>query len=244
LRPVSWGRAMAKSWWTWSSRAASRCLGPVASSTRRSFLTSSRMAILRAGRAMPDSGRVSVLDIVPSWREASGCCARRGWGPAARARMAGVRGIDEEADFAEGHELDRETAERIPPKMVGRMLTPAEGLNLIRRLERTEPTPKRPPAPSIRVRPAKALGTARMGRVGGVSSSAARRGATELKSCSMMMASRLTPDGPATCWDFGGLLRAVTPDPSLAVRRAQHSGSHLLRLSTVGSDSRPDGVLV
>jgi hypothetical protein len=34
--------------------------------------------------------------------------------------------------------------------MNGRMLTPVEALKLIRHLERTEPIPKRPPAPSIR----------------------------------------------------------------------------------------------
>jgi hypothetical protein len=60
-----------------------------------------------------------------------------------------VRGTDQEVDFGQGHELDAKLAARIPPKMVGRMLTPVEALNLIRHLERTEPTPKRPPAPSV-----------------------------------------------------------------------------------------------
>jgi hypothetical protein len=68
--------------------------------------------------------------------------------------------LDQEADFAEGHELDAKTAARIPPRLIGRMLAPPEALKLIRRLERTEPILKRPPTPSVR-RGRRAKGRAR-----------------------------------------------------------------------------------
>jgi hypothetical protein len=44
---------------------------------------------------------------------------------------AAVEGIDQGAEFAEGHELDPETA----ASAIGRMLSQEEGAALIRRLE-------------------------------------------------------------------------------------------------------------
>jgi hypothetical protein len=65
---------------------------------------------------------------------------------------AAVEGQDQDADFAAGHGLNDEIAARIPAAVVGRMLTAPEARKLLRHLERTEPTPKRPPARSVRRR--------------------------------------------------------------------------------------------
>jgi hypothetical protein len=61
----------------------------------------------------------------------------------ARIRAAG-EGIDQGAEFAEGHKLDRDTAVLVPATAIGRMLSQDEGAALIRRI------PKRPPAASVR----------------------------------------------------------------------------------------------
>jgi hypothetical protein len=65
------------------------------------------------------------------------------------ARMrAAVEGIDQGTDFAEGHELDPETAALVPASAIGRMLSQDEGAALIRRLERR--IPKRAAAASAK----------------------------------------------------------------------------------------------
>ena len=50
--------------------------------------------------------------------------------------LAGVKGLDGGADFAEGCRLDPERAAKMPAKPVGRMLTPPHAKWLLERLER------------------------------------------------------------------------------------------------------------
>jgi hypothetical protein len=61
---------------------------------------------------------------------------------------AGVFGLDEEADFAEGYEIDAEREAAVPKNMIGRMLSLDEAYRVIRRLENA--ITKTPPARSVR----------------------------------------------------------------------------------------------
>jgi hypothetical protein len=53
---------------------------------------------------------------------------------------AAVEGIDQGADFAEGHALDEAAAALVPVRTIGRMLDPGEAGELIRRIERDPQT--------------------------------------------------------------------------------------------------------
>jgi len=54
-------------------------------------------------------------------------------------------GLDDH--FVEGHELNGKLAPLIPEEAIGRMMSAADAGKLI---ERLDPIPKRPPAPSVR----------------------------------------------------------------------------------------------
>jgi hypothetical protein len=63
-----------------------------------------------------------------------------------------IEGIDREAEFAEGHEIDHATAAMIPTAARGRLLAPEEAAKLLLQLERK--IRKRPRAASVRRRAA------------------------------------------------------------------------------------------
>jgi hypothetical protein len=52
---------------------------------------------------------------------------------------AAVKGIDQGADFAEGHELDEAATALVPDTAIGRLLNQEEAAKLIRRFERGIP---------------------------------------------------------------------------------------------------------
>ncbi len=63
------------------------------------------------------------------------------------ARMAAaVYGLNDRLEFASGHELDQESALKVPTDMLGRLLDDGE----LRKLSRMLLGPKKPPAPSLR----------------------------------------------------------------------------------------------
>jgi hypothetical protein len=62
------------------------------------------------------------------------------------ARMAAaVYGLNDRVEFESGHELDQESALKVPTDMLGRLLDDGELRNLSRMLL----GPKKPPAPSL-----------------------------------------------------------------------------------------------
>jgi hypothetical protein len=65
------------------------------------------------------------------------------------ARMtAAVYGLNDGLVFASGHELDDTSARQVPESMIGRLLDDRD----LRRLQHVL-MPKKPPAPSIKIRP-------------------------------------------------------------------------------------------
>jgi hypothetical protein len=63
---------------------------------------------------------------------------------------ADMAGLGVGCVFAEGHALDEAWRRYVPAEIIGRMLTPEEARQLLERIERADPTPKRPAAPSVR----------------------------------------------------------------------------------------------
>jgi hypothetical protein len=65
------------------------------------------------------------------------------------ARMtAAVYGLNDRLTFASGHEIDAESARQVPESMIGRLLDDRD----LRRLQQAL-MPKKPLAPSVKVRP-------------------------------------------------------------------------------------------
>jgi hypothetical protein len=60
---------------------------------------------------------------------------------------AGVFGLDQGAEFAEGHPLDEALAAAVPERLIGRMLSIPDAQSLIRRFERIDPIPIDPQRP-------------------------------------------------------------------------------------------------
>jgi hypothetical protein len=65
-----------------------------------------------------------------------------------RAHAASLEGIDQHAEFVEGHKLDQGATDLVPATAIGRMLSTEEAAWLIRRIERQ--IPKRPAVASVR----------------------------------------------------------------------------------------------
>ncbi len=66
------------------------------------------------------------------------------------ARMAAVVfRLNDRLEVASGYQLDEESAEQIPADMIGRLLDDGE----LRKISRMLLGPKKPPAPSVKVRP-------------------------------------------------------------------------------------------